>query len=42
MVELADTLGLGSSSLKRVGVQVPFLVFYFHATFCMEHVFENP
>ena len=26
MMELVDMLGLGSSSLKRVGVQVPFLV----------------
>lgn len=42
MVELVDTLGLGSSSLKGVGVQVPFLVLFFHATFCVEHVFENP
>jgi hypothetical protein len=26
MMELVDMLGLGSSSLNRVGVQVPFLV----------------
>jgi hypothetical protein len=26
MMELVDMLGLGSSSFKRVGVQVPFLV----------------
>lgn len=25
-MELVDMLGLGSSSFKRVGVQVPFLV----------------
>lgn len=30
MVELADTLDLGSSSLMRVGVQLPFLVFMQH------------
>ena len=26
MMELVDMLGLGSSSYKRVGVQIPFLV----------------